>query len=433
LIFTCERYLDLPVPATPGTMLWLGSTLSYVVGGLGTKLLYGSTFDAGLQYLDSALLYLGLGLGAYTFGVWLVGQGVGPLPRKRVTIFEQTLSTASVLLIATIFILPVLGRTVLSSLEKSDSYNNLVIGALQSVESIPIILFAFQLRQRHSRWWTGLLFFAASLAIPFESILIGYGRVKLPFALIAMTSVWLALVWYDRERVPRRVKSFILLMPFAIILLFGITTSYRSQVNLDPTLTGEERLLAAQESARGLGASDNIVVYSTGQLLSRLVEAPSLELLGWAETRKIERTGWTLDDFKQVCFSWIPKVLFPEKGSGYGRDIMEYYGLSPSWNNIPVTILSDAFRRLGPAGVVGLYLLMGVVSTVIAVQIWPRWGALGSILVFFFAIQHLLLYSNDVLSVFTLYVYRLPTSSLVVYALLRLTHIWPPERKLGPG
>ena len=73
LIFTYERYLNLPVPVTPGTMFWFGCTLSYVVGGLGTDLvdrslatnfLYAAeSAGFGMRYLDSALLYLGLGLG----------------------------------------------------------------------------------------------------------------------------------------------------------------------------------------------------------------------------------------------------------------------------------------------------------------------------------------------------------------------------------
>lgn len=433
LIFAYERHIGLPVPATPGVMLWLGSTLSYVIGGLGTVLFYGRSYDTGLLYLDSALLYLGLGLAAYALGLWLVGQYVGPLPRRHEVASGLTFPTASILLITALFVLPVLGKRMLSSFAFIDVYNNLIIGAVQSIESVPMILMAFYLRQRGFHWWTGVLFLSAALANPLESMLIGYGRIKLPFALIAMAAVWLALIWYSDQRVTRRVKVVIALMPLALTFFFGLNTAYRNQVNLDKTLTSEERLQAVEETARTFGVSGNIIVDSIGPLLSRLVESPSLELLGWAESGEISRTGWTLNDSKQVLFSWIPKVLFPEKGKGYGRDIMEDYGLSPSWNNIPVTILSDAYRRLGLVGVLGLYFMMGVVSTTVAFKLLPRWGALGAVLAFYFALLHLQIYSEDVLAVFLLYVYRLPSSGLVIYALLHLTRIWQPGRELNPG
>lgn len=440
LIFSYERYLGLPVPASPGTMLWFGSTLSYVVGGLGTDLIYeqlGTNFlynelpGFGLRYLESTLLYLGLGLGSYAFGLWLAGQRLGPAVHRRDVVFELTFRKASVWLVGLLYLLPVLGKGVDSSSETGTPtvYYNLIIGALMSIERVPMILLAFYLMRPHPRWWVGLLFLGAALTNPLGGILLGYGRAIIPWALVALVSVWLALVWYTGHRVSRRAKLLIALLPLCLVIFFGVSTAYRRQVGLDRTLTLEERLQIAQESSAQFARSENVVIDTIGPFVNRLLELPSLELLGWAESGLIEPAGWTLGDSKQVLLAWIPKTFFPEKGKGYGRDIMEFYGLCSSSNNIPVTLLTDAYRRLGLVGVLGIYFLMGVASTTLALKLLPRWGALGLVLVFYFALLHLTIYGSEVLEVFKLYVYRLPASGLVILVLLRLTRIWQPPTR----
>jgi hypothetical protein len=431
LIFSYERYLGLPAPVTPGTMLWLGSTLSYVVGGLGTIAIYGASDGFGLRYLDTALLYLGLGLAAYAIGLRLVGQHYGPIKPRPTAVFELTFRASSVWLIAALFILPVVVRSIITEIETFTVYNNLVVGALQSIEKVPMILLAFYVMQSHRRWWLGLLLLAATLAVPWEGIILGYGRSKLPFAFIALALTWLSLVWFSGKHVSQRGKLLFASLSIFLVIFFGISTAYRHEVRFDRSLTGNERLAIVQGSTMAVVQSGSIIIDSGEPLIKRLVELPSLELLGWANEGLVARTGWTLGDSKQVVLSWVPKVFFPEKGQGYGRDIMEYYELSPSWNNIPVTILTDIYRRLGLAGVLGLYFFMGIASTSIAIKLLPRWGALSLIFLFYFALLHLDIYSSDVLAVFRLYIYRFPSSVIVIYLILRITQIWRPQKSFG--
>lgn len=426
-IFYFERGLGLPVPATPGFLFWLGNVLSYVVGGMGTNWFFESG-ELGLRYLDRALLYLGLGLGAYTLGLSLVRQRHPRTTSQPKTVYELHFHPMSIVIVALLFILPVMGNYLLPLSGTGGLYYNIVVGALQSIEQLPMILFAFYLLQNHWSWWALSLFLTASLAVPFEGILLGYGRSKMIFAVISLVLVWMGLMWYAGKRIPQRAKTILVAMPFLLMLFFGLATTYRETVAFDGELTLNERLRIAQSSMNTFALSGNSVIDSTGALLTRLVEAPSIELLHWAESGAIDLTGWTLGDLKQITLSWVPRTFFPEKGVGYGRDIMEYYGLSPSWNNIPVTVLSDSYRRLGLVGVLGLYFIMGVASTIIALKLIPQWRGLGLLLVFYFALNHLQLYSSDALSVFTLYVYRLPSSALVIYILLRFARIWRPSK-----
>jgi len=433
LIFTYERYLGLPVPASPGTMLWLGSMLSYVIGGLGTDLLYryygmnfiiGFRLDLGLRYLDSALLYLGLGLGSYAFGLWLTGQILGPVSRQREVVSDLKFGNVSILLLGFLFILP----QVIKDFISSSAYNNLVIGALQSIEIIPMILFAFYLVRPHPRWWVGLLLLAAAMANSLSGILIGYGRAKFLIALVTVASVWLGLVLYMGKRISWKARLLIALLPLLIVLFFGFMTAYRQLQNYNRNTSLAERLQIAQESSLQFAQSRNIFIQSIGPLINRLVELSSLELLGWVENGNVKLVGWTLEDTKQVLLAWVPKVFFPEKGMGYGRDIMVYYGLSPSNDNRPVTLLADAFRRFGLAGVLGIYFFMGIASTIVAHRLMPHWGEMGLILVLYFGLLHLTIYSSEVLEVFKLYFYRLPSSALVIIIFLRISGIWRPRR-----
>ncbi len=432
LIFTYERYLGLPVPVTPGTMLWLGSTLSYVVGGLGTDLidryygknfLYTQGFGFGMHYLDSALLYLGLGLGCYAFGLWLVGQRLGPVPRQKEVVSGLTFGRVSFLFLGILYILPQVVRYAVSN----SIYDNLVIGALQSIELVPMILFAFYFIRPHPRFWVWLILLAAALANPISGMLLGYGRSGLILALVSVVSTWVALVWYIGRRISRLGKLVIIILALFTVLFFGMMTAYRQQVNYNRKLSLAQRLNIAEASSSQFFHSGNAIVNTVGPLVNRLVELPSLELLGMAENGAIKPAGWTLEDFRQVIFAWVPKVLFPEKGVGYGRDIMVNYGLTPSNDNNPVTVLTDAFRRFGVLGVLGIYFFMGVASTFVAHKLLPRWGVLGLVFVLYFGLLHLTIYSSEVLEVFKLYIYRLPSSALVIYVILRLSGIWRPS------
>ena len=76
LIFKHERRLGLLVPASPGVIFWLGNFLSYVVGGIGTGLVFGNWEGYGMRYLEDAMFFIGLGLVFFLIGAWVAGVNV---------------------------------------------------------------------------------------------------------------------------------------------------------------------------------------------------------------------------------------------------------------------------------------------------------------------------------------------------------------------
>jgi hypothetical protein len=426
LTYLRERALGLMVPVSPGFAFWIGDSLSYVVGGIGTAVLFNVWDDFGIRYLGNALLYLGLGHASYIMGTWLCGNRVHPDMRKRRVTGELTFNSFSICIIFALFVVPVIGMYYLKTAGFGKIYYNLVIGPLQSIQELPIILLAIYLIQSKPKLWVVFLLFGATFAVPFEGIIVGYGRMKLPFAVITLVLIWVSLKKKYEMKISSKEKWLLLITPIILVLLFAVNTKYRELVNLNPWLSTEERFQKIRDSSIdtfSIHYADDIVTGMVGNLVDRLVEKESIELLNLSETGAIERVGWSLRDLKEILLSWVPQTFYPEKGKGYGRDIMEYYGLCAPSNNIPVTVLSDIFRRSGVLGVVLLYGFMGVLSTLIALKLTRHWGTLGMVLGFYFMVRHIALNSGDALGVLNLYIYRLPGSGLVIFALLFFTGI----------
>jgi hypothetical protein len=417
IIYRQEKNLGLTVPASPGVILWFSSFCSYVIGGIGAGFLFDAWEDFGIRCLDVALLYLGVGFAAYCMGLELFGALIqrSYSPARDTT--RIVISKKSVLCLSGIFILPVIVRNMVNS----PIYDNLVIGALQSIQCLPIILLAIYLHYHGPNRFIGLLLFASAFSIPFSGMTLGYGRYYILWSIFSLGVVWLYFQRKSGRKLSKRAKMVLLIIPFILILIFGIITGYRDTAEFDRTLSAKERAVMLQESAlRKTYRSENIILDSIGSLIYRLVEVQSIELLYMAENGAIQRVGWGMEDLRQVLFSWIPKFIYEKKGVGYGRDVMVFYNFT-DLNNLPVTILSDSFRHSGVLGVIFIYIFISIASTFVAVNLPRYFRSLGVFLALYLALLHLNLYSTDVLSVFTLYLYRFPSSALVIYFILRST------------
>ncbi|MBK8637487.1 MAG: hypothetical protein IPN92_04095 [Chromatiaceae bacterium] len=418
LLYAWEKRLKMLVPASPGVMFWLGNVLSYIVGGVGMATLQNAWGDFGLRYLNDALLYLGLGFSSYLLGAWIAGKSI--IPKTPRTLFREfkfqdwKLSAFCIL-----FIAPV----ILSSEARSGGtlYYNLITGAIQSIESVPLILLAIYLYAGRTKWWLVASLLGAAFVVPIEGMMIGYGRSKLIFAVLALALLWLALHQWDGIRLAKRSKLIIVFLPVFVISYFGVMSAYRNSVRFDRNMSTEARGQIFRESILST-SSDGFVIESLTTFTARLAQAEGLELLGSAQSGSIEKYGWTEADLKNVLFSYVPQVFFPEKNEGLGRDIMEYYGFT-IWNNIPPTLLADSFRRSGVLGVIIVYLLMGMLATWMAIFLNDRWGSIGPFLALFLGISSMALVSADAVTLLQFYIYRMVTSGAVTVALLYVTGI----------
>ncbi|UZR28735.1 hypothetical protein [Methylococcus mesophilus] len=424
LIYTHERQLKMLVPASPGFLFWFGNVLSYIVGGFGFAILADAWDDFGIRYLNDALFYLGIGLSCYVVGMWL--GGVLKKQNTPINVFmDLKFSHVSIISISSVFLLTVLlGGTGDSEMDVKSSYYNIVIGSFQSIENIPLILLSIYLLQKHPKWWLVGILFCSKFVIAISGMSVGYGRNKLIFALLSISLTWLALHYWYGIKISNSAKLIILCLPFVVIIYFGIASTYRHSVKFDAYSSISERQEFLRESINSASSSNNFVIDSLTQFCERLVQAHGLELLGMAETGYIEYYGWTMNDLEQAIFVYIPKIWYKNKGNGLGSDIMVYYGFT-EYNHVPPTILADSFRRSGLFGVVIVYFVLGFVATTITIYFNNHWGSFGPLLALYVALSSTYFLSFDVMDIYTFYVYRIVSSGLVIYVLLRITGFLP--------
>lgn len=421
LIFICERSMELFIPGSPGFIFWFGNFVSYVIGGLGSIFVANAWGESDMRSYENALFYLGIGFSFYTVGMLCAHALIAPEKENRMSLLGINFNPLSVCIFSVIIIFPVVLMPLLRGSSFESIYYNMIIGPLMTIEKLPVILLAIYLFQRKSKWWVIALLFIGALATSFEGISIGYGRQRIPIVVVTLSIVYISMHWVYKKRMSYLGKWLLFLSPFILIILFIINTVYRENINLDRIASMEEKGEALTYSGRELFYAENISIESAFPLFDRLVEKESIELMNMVESGSIEKAGWTTGDIKQILLSWVPKIFYPEKGVGYGRDIMEYYGLCAPGNNIPVTVLADTFRRSGVVGIIIIYFMMGVLSTSIALKLKGKWGAFGIVLAYYFALLHLDLNNWDALSVFTLYTYRFISGGIIIYAIMRIS------------
>jgi len=420
IIYRIERRLALLAPASPGCMFWLGNFMSYVFGGIGTGLIYDSWNDYGMRYLDGALLYIGLGLVCYIIGMWAATSFVKVDMSWRDILKDIQFKRKGIAILSTFFILSVIVMH-LFGFHYEDLYGNLVIGAIQSIETLPMILAAIYLVRGGRSWWVVAILLCSGFVRSIEGISMGYGRATFLIVFVACVSVWLSLQLWYRIKITSKAKLLIMSIPFMLLVFFGIMTEFRElfQSSDDSSrYTREEALTAATTT---FWTPSNVITRSLGAIVNRANEVNGLELFGRAESGEYERAGFTYNDLKQTVMAWVPKSYFPEKGVGTGRDIMIEYGFGEG--NIPTSLLGDIFRRSGILGVVCVYFFLGLASTVLALKLKKSGGSFGIIMIYYFAQLSLLFYTLDVDCIVSTYIYRIPSSAVVAYFLLRFTGI----------
>ena len=322
------------------------------------------------------------------------------------------------------FLSSIIGGNTESPSDGTTAYNNLVIGAIQSLESLPIIILAIYILHKNKIWWVALILFSSRFVLAISGMLLGYGRSVLISALLVMTLSALAILFLRGKRISNRIKMLFVASPFLIIVYFGVASTYRDTVGFDASLQASERQEILKDSIQSSTHSGNFITDAVFGICDRLAEVHGLELFGNAESGITPYSGWSLNDLEQAIFVYIPKIWFPNKGVGLGRDIMVEYGFTV-WNNIPPTLLGDSFRRSGLFGVIIVYFLMGFVATALTINLNNRWGSFGPMLSLYVGLSCLILVSLDAMTVYNFYAYRIVSSGIVMYVLLRLVGILP--------
>ena len=433
LIYKHERQLKMLVPASPGFVFWCSNFASYIIGGVGLTILSSGKENfclsvtceeyIGLSYLNDGLFYLGIGLSFYLVGMWLAGLVNKPNTPSNI-FMDLNFSPATIMSISVIFFI----STIAGGNEEIDTdyghsiYYNLVVGSVASISYLPIILLSIYLLHKNKKWWLISMLFCSRFITSISGMILGYGRSLLIEAILALVLTWLALLFWRHIKITTKAKWRLISLPFLLLLYFGIASIYRDTAN-DRSLTNIERQEALTQSASSAGSSEFIINTLT-QFCARAFQGHGMELFGMAETGIVGLSGWTENDLEQAIYIYIPKTWYPNKGSGLGRNIMVEYGFT-EFNNIPVTLIADSYRRSGLFGVIIVYFCMGFVATAMTVFLNNHWGSVGPLLALYLANSSLGLISADVIPLYSFYVYRMVTSGFLIYVLLRVTGFLP--------
>lgn len=425
LIYIHERQLKMLVPASPGFIFWLGNILSYIIGGVGLTLLLDGSDIFGIRYLNDALLYIGIGLSCYIVGMWLGGRLNKPNTPSNVFMDLNFSQTSVIILCALFFIAALMGGSEETGTDYGHSvYYNLVIGSIQSIQILPLILLSIYLLRKKPYWWLIVLMLSSRFVIAIDGMLLGYGRNHLMDAVFVIALTWLALHFWRRINISNKGKLIFICLPFLVVIYFGILSTYRETIKFDRSLHISERKEILIEAARLSSSTNTFIKYTFTTLLNRLTQLEGLELFGMAESGVIKYSGWSGNDLEQAIFIYVPKTWYPNKGVGLGRDIMVEYRFTV-WNNIPATLLGDSFRRSGLVGMMIIYFCIGFFATTLTISLNNHWDSFGPLLALYLALSSYALVSYDVMSIYKFYFYRIISSGLVIYVLLRFTGIFP--------
>lgn len=430
LIYRHERRIGLLVPASPGVIFWLGNCCSYVIGGIGTGLFFSDWDGYGMRYLSDAMFYSGLGLASFLMGVWVAGSAPHPGNRTEDITKDLVLNQRSVALFSGIYLFSVLGRHVLPLGALGPIYDNLVVGMVQSVKTIPVILFGMYVTHKNRNLLGLIMLAVGAFSVPFDGILMGYGRAQILRFFMFATIVWASLEGRKKFKLP--MKSIIAILAGAIVfvLIFGLQTNYRSYYANDNTRAIMERREMLREAIRDTRETSSLLQDTFGAICLRANELNGLELFGRAKHGIISRGGWNTNDLKQVLLSWIPKSFFPNKGHMMGKEIMVFYGFGEG--NIPPSLLGDVFRRSGAVGIIAVYFILGVLSTLVAVKLRNSWGSFSILLSYYLAFLMFDVYVYSTVYAFTIFAYRLPSSAIGIYIILRISGILPAQSRKKP-
>lgn len=316
LIYSTERKFRMLVPASPGFVFWIGNVFVYIIGGIGFNLLLGGEVDGcplgncevtiGLSYLNSALLYVGIGLSCYILGMWFAGVLIKPRTPSR--IFEDlNISKYSVFLLSACFVL----ATIAGADAKVDSvYYNLVIGSIQSIQVLPIIILSIYLLREGKEWLLIGLLFTSRFFVAIQGMILGYGRGQLMEAILGIALTGLAILFWNRQKIPLIAKILLISFPFITVVYFGTASTYRETVQFDTSLSSTERGEILSESVKSVSYSDNFFLDTIGTFSARLFQGHGTELFGLAESGIVQYSGWTFNDLEQALLVYVPKTWY---------------------------------------------------------------------------------------------------------------------------
>jgi len=244
------------------------------------------------------------------------------------------------------------------------------------------------------------------LAIPWVGIFIGSvlqsSRGLLLRSVLVVVFVW-SYFQPNRKKLLRILVLFFLGSVYVMFLLGFYRGRYSAQLSFS------SRINRLSETITETIQSNEHLRPQALRVVERLYLVESIELIEFSDQYKIRDPWYSLD---QLVYMYVPKFLYPEKGSGLQMDMLYKYGLVPvrhETSNVTVILLADAFFRWGMGGVMFIYGLTGVVLALLAKIVWARKDMIiACMLMGVIGYDAFYAFSSDVYNLFTWWLFEIP-------------------------
>lgn len=354
-----EARANQPYLCAFGTLFWIGHLLTRVVAALARSWL--STSQLSPLALQATLI----GMSAFTFtyvAILVKPESSGERWRNPSQIEinwpKAVIVCGFVALLSTILI-DVAGGTDRGLPINFGPVFNIIAGIKGAVYLLPSVLLGLSLFERTERY---RILIGISWLIIFAGTVLSSGRE------VILKSVFVStLTWSMFQSETKRVKKFMIIIAIVFLFIMMVLGSYRSQFN--PYLSTDSRIQRLWGTIAEFRFSTDYLRHQTLAVADRLYELPSIQLMHFSSRNQIREPWYALD---QLLFMYVPKFLFPEKGSGTARDLLYELGFVyySEVNSAPVVLLADAYYRGGMGGIVIVYALTGLILTWLAKWLW---------------------------------------------------------------
>jgi hypothetical protein len=366
-----EAQVNQPYICAFGTLFWGGHILTRVVAALARTWLSTSQL--------SPLVLRGTLIGMTAFAFAYVATMVRPqFSGKRWRNPEEikinwsgaSIACGIIALVSTILI-PLVGGRGRGLVSDFGPVFNIVGGIKRSVYLLPAVLLGLSMYTRTQQHTVliGISWLSIFLGDVLES-----GR-NLFFKSILVA----VFAWTIFQPDLRKVRRHIVILGLIGILVMMILGAYRGEFS--PYLSTSSRARRLWQTVTEFRFSTKYLRRQTLMVADRFYQPVSVELTELSKDTGIQGGGYALD---QLVYVYVPKFLFPQKGSGRGKDLLFELGLIPYYsevNGIPVVLVTDAYYRWRNIGIVGVYVLTGIVLSSLARWVWRMENAvLASVL-----------------------------------------------------
>jgi hypothetical protein len=409
-----ETQANQPYLCTFGMLFWAGHVLTRVVAALARAWL--STYQLSPAVLEGT--FIGMSVFTFVYVAILVRSESSAQrwrdPNRIEVDWPKAAVACGVIAIISTILVNIVGLTPRGTQIHFGPLFNVIAGIENAVYLLPAVFLGLSVADRS--WQYTILVGISWVSIFIGSVLQSGRSVFLMNVLIA------AFTWSMFQSESKKLRKLVLILAILSLFTLMLLGAYRSKYN--PYLSTSSRVQRLWRTITEFEISTNYLQRQAVEVADRLYEPPSVELLLYSLQSGARDPWYALD---QLLFMYVPKFLFPEKGSGTYRDLLYELGFV-SYSEVsgaPVILIADAYYRGGASGVVIVYALTGVVLAWLATRIWHIDNPVLSVaFMSIIGYEAFRAYDSDVYRIVTWWFYQIPKLVLFSISIFAVTGVF---------